>query len=202
VLIAAPHRSGVKGKSSSMTRAPSPARWARAPQIAELTSLATSSTIHNLMRTNIFLVALWIAVSVPVISVRATADRTGDEQQIRKIEQDWVDAIVKRDGAFLTKLEADDFTFTDPDGGVVDKAGDIKNTTTGDTVFDEIKIDSLKVRFYGDTGIVNGLGTIKAHTNDEDLGGQYSWTDVFVKRKDQWKAVAAHVTMVEKPPTP
>jgi hypothetical protein len=75
--------------------------------VAELTSLAISSTVHNLMKTNKFLVALWIGLSLPVISVQAAADRTGDEQQIRKIEQDWINAIVKRDGAFVTKLEAD-----------------------------------------------------------------------------------------------
>jgi len=154
------------------------------------------------MKMKMFLVALWIGLSLPVISVQAAANRTGDEQQIRKNEQDWINAIVKRDGAFVTKLEADDFTFTDPDGGVLSKAGDIKNTKTGDTVFDEIKIDSLKVRFYGDTAIVNGLGTVKAHTKDEDWSGQYSWTDVFAKQSGQWKAVAAHVTMAEKPPTP
>jgi ketosteroid isomerase-like protein len=154
------------------------------------------------MKTNTFLTSLWIGLSLPVLSVQAAANRTADEQQIRKIEQDWIDAIVKRDGGFLAKLEADDFTFTDPDGGVMDKAGDIKNTTTGDTVFDEIKIDSLKVRFYGDTAIVNGLGTVKAHQKDEDLSGQYSWTDVFVKQKGEWKAVAGHVTQVEQPPAP
>jgi ketosteroid isomerase-like protein len=151
------------------------------------------------MKTNMFLVALGICLSLPVLSAETPADRTADEQQIRKIEQDWIDAIVKRDGAFLTKLEADDFTFTDPDGVVRDKAADIKDTTTGDAVFDEIKIDSLKVRFYGDTAIVNGLGTVKAHEKDEDLSGQYSWTDVFAKQKGQWKAVAAHVTMVGEP---
>jgi hypothetical protein len=32
----------------------------------------------------------------------------------------------------------------------------------------------------------------------EDLSGQYSWTDVFVKQNGQWKAVAAQVTMVAK----
>ena len=154
------------------------------------------------MKTKMFLVALCIGLSLSVLSVQAGADRTADEQQIRKIEQDWVDAIVKRDGAFLTRLEADDFTFTDPDGAVRDKAGDIKNTTTGDAVFDEIKIDSLKVRFYGDTAIVNGLGTAKVHEKEEDLSGQYSWTDAFVKQNGQWKAVAAHITMVETPPTP
>lgn len=154
------------------------------------------------MKTNMFLVALGICLSLPVLSAETPADRTADEQQIRKIEQDWIDAIVKRDGAFLTKLEVDDFTFTDPDGVVRDKAADIKDTTTGDAVFDEIKIDSLKVRFYGDTAIVNGLGSVKAHEKDEDLSGQYSWTDVFVKQKGQWKAVAAHVTMVGEPPAP
>lgn len=174
----------------------------RTNPVAELTSLAISSTIHNPMKTSMFLVALWIGLSLPIISVQAAANRAGDEQQIRKIEQDWINAIVKRDGAFLTKLEANGFTFTDPDGGVLDKAGDIKNTTTGDTVFDEIKIDSLKVRFYGDTAIVNGLGTVKAHAKDEDFSGQCSWTDVFAKQNGQWKAVAAHVTMVKKPPTP
>jgi len=153
------------------------------------------------MKMKMVLVTLGIGLLLPAIPIQAAANRTADEQQIRKIEQDWINAIVKRDGAFLTKLEADDFTFTDPDGVVADKAGDIKNTTTGDTVFDEIKIDSLKIRFYGDTAIANGLGTVKAHAKDEDLSGKYSWTDVFVKQKGQWKAVAAHVTMVEALPT-
>jgi ketosteroid isomerase-like protein len=154
------------------------------------------------MKTKMFLIAVWIGLSLSGSCVPAATNRASDEQQIRKIEQEWIDAIVKRDGGFLKKLEADDFTFTDPDGVVLDKAGDIKNTTTGDTVFDEFKIDSLKVRFYGDTAIVNGLGTIKMHEQDEDLSGQYSWTDVFVKQKGEWKAAAAHLTMVEQAPEP
>ncbi len=152
------------------------------------------------MKTNMFLVTVGLGLSLPAISIHAAANRAADEQQIRKIEQDWVNALVKRDGAFLTKLETDDFTFTDPDGVVSDKGDDIKNTTSGDTVFDDIKIDSLKVRFYGDTAIANGMGTVKAHAKEEDLSGKYSWTDVFVKQKGQWKAVAAHVTMVEALP--
>jgi ketosteroid isomerase-like protein len=153
------------------------------------------------MKTKMFLLAALIGILVPLVSISAATDRKSDEQQIRKIEQDWIDAIVKRDGTFLTKLEADDFTFTDPDGRVLDKAGDIKDTTSGETVFDEVKIDSLKVRFYGDTAIVNGVGTAKAHDQGEDLSGKYSWTDVYVKQKGEWKAVAAHVTQVETVPT-
>ena len=144
------------------------------------------------------------AISLVQLSLHAAdTSRSGDEQQIRKIEQDWINAIVKRDGAFLAKLEADDYTFTGADGVVLDKPGDIKNISSGDTVFDDIKIDSVKVRFYGNTAIVNGLGTAKAHAKEEDLSGQYSWADVFVKQGGQWKAASAHVTPVaKKPPTP
>jgi hypothetical protein len=95
------------------------------------------------MKTKMFLVAACIGLSLSVLSVQAAADRTADEQQIRKIEQEWVDAIAKRDGAFLTKLEA-----------------------------------------------------------EENLSGQYSWMDAFVTQNGQWKAVAAHLRMVEPAPTP
>ena len=40
---------------------------------------------------------------------------------------------------------------------------------TGDIVFTEFKIDDLRVRLYGDTGIVVGQGTIKAHKGKQDL---------------------------------
>jgi ketosteroid isomerase-like protein len=130
----------------------------------------------------------------------AGTDRSGDEQQIKKLEQDWVNAMVKRDGAFLQKLEADDYTLTGPDGKTLTKQEDIKNTTEGETIFDNINIEKLKVRLYGDTAVVNGENMVKAHSKsgdlEEDLSGPYSWTDVFVKQNGQWKAVATHVTAI------
>jgi uncharacterized protein (TIGR02246 family) len=152
------------------------------------------------MRTRPFLSLVGAVALAQLPGYAAGTDRSGDEQQIRKIEQDWVNAMVKRDGAFLQKLEADDYTLTGPDGKVLTKQEDIKNTTEGDTIFDEIKIENLKVRFYGDTAVVNGINTIKAHSKssdmEEDLSGPYSWTDVFVKQNGQWKVVATHITAV------
>lgn len=152
------------------------------------------------MKTKIFFVTT-LAAGFALVQLPARAaggDRSNDEQQIKKIEQDWIIAIVKRDAPFLQKLETDDYIFTGPDGKALSKAEDIKNTTGGDTAFDDFKIDNLKVRFYGDTAIVNGLGTVKAHMKDEDMSGQYSWTDIFVKQNGEWKAAAAHVTPVAR----
>jgi len=54
---------------------------------------------------------------------------------------------------------------------------------TGDMVFTEFNIDDLRVRVYGDTGIVVGAGIIKAHEGKQDLlGGKFVWTDTCEKR--------------------
>lgn len=141
----------------------------------------------------LFTVALWAA---PALSRAADPDPANDEQQIRKIEQGWLHAIVRRDPAFLQMIQAADFAMTGPDGKTLSKEEDIKNTTSGDIIFDDIAIEDLKVRFYGDTAVATGRGTVKAHEKNRDVSGKYSWTDVFVKMNGEWKAVAAHVTAV------
>ena len=123
--------------------------------------------------------------------------RASDEQQLTKIESDWADSYVKRDSSFVQRIAADDFTFIGPDGNRVNKADYVKSMT-GDTVFTGFKIDDLKIRTYGDAAVVIGLATIAAKTKGEDESGQYSFTDVFVKQKGEWKAVSGQVTPVAK----
>ena len=70
---------------------------------------------------------------------------------------------------------------------------------TGDIVFTEFKIDDLHVHLSGDTGIVVGQGTIKAHEVKQNLlGGKFIWTDSFVRQHGASKVVASQVTPVLK----
>ena len=119
-----------------------------------------------------------------------------DEQTLVKIQHEWAEARLKRDGSFAQRIEADDFTVVWFDGGIVNKEEDVKSYESTDTVFTDFKIDDLKVRFYGDTAIVVGQGSIKAHTKTQDLSGKYVWTDTFVKQRGAWTAVASQVTPV------
>jgi hypothetical protein len=71
------------------------------------------------------------------------------------------------------------------------KRGDLESMT-GDIVFSEFKIHNLRVRLYGETGIVVGEGIIKAHEGKQNLrGGKFVWTDAFVNEDGQWKVVAS-----------
>jgi ketosteroid isomerase-like protein len=119
-----------------------------------------------------------------------------DEQTLIKIQHEWADARLKCDSSFPQRIEAEDFTVVWFDGTIVNKEEDVQSYESDDAVFTEFKIDDLKVRFYGDTAIVVGQGSIKAHTKTRDLTGKYVWTDTFVRRGAEWKAVASQVTPV------
>jgi ketosteroid isomerase-like protein len=119
-----------------------------------------------------------------------------DEQALKKIQHQWADARLKRDSSFATQIEADDFTVVWPDGQIINKQDDVKSYEADGAVFSEFKITDLGVRFYRETAIVLGEGSIKGHTPTKDLSSKYVWTDTFVKQNGAWKAVASQVTSV------
>jgi ketosteroid isomerase-like protein len=146
------------------------------------------------MKTNL---SLFAALLLAGNAAWAADPAPADEEQLKKIEQDWANAYVKRDTAFVQKITSDDFAFIGPDGNMVSKADYVKSME-GDTVFTAFKVEELKVRVYGDAAVAMGIATITAKTKGEDESGRYSFTDVFVKQKGEWKAVSGHVTPVAK----
>ena len=122
-------------------------------------------------------------------------ERSDDEQALMKIQHEWAEARVKGDSSYTRRLETEDCTIVWPDGSIVNKRVDLESMT--DIAFSEFKIQNLRVRLYGDTGIVIGEGMIKARKAKRDLlGGKFVWTDTFVKQGGQWKVVASQITSV------
>jgi Domain of unknown function (DUF4440) len=104
-----------------------------------------------------------------------------DEQALIKIQHDWAEARMKGDSSYTRSLEAENCTVVWPDGSIVTKREDLKSMG-----------DDLQVRLYGDTGIVVGQGTIRAHKEKQNLlGGKFVWTDTFIKQDGAWKVVAS-----------
>jgi len=119
-----------------------------------------------------------------------------DEQALIKIQHEWAEGRMKGDRSYTQRLEAEDCTVVWPDGSIVNKREDLKSMS-GDIVFTEFKIDDLQVRLYGDTGIVVGQGTIRAHEGKQSLlAGKFVWMDTFVKQNGACKVVASQVTPV------
>jgi len=124
----------------------------------------------------------------------------GSEADLIKLENDWSQATVARDGARLSRFYADDYVFTDADGALSTKSKEIEEITSG--LFHETayKFDDLQVRFFGEVAVVTGRNTIRGTWEDtgQTMNGPYRFTDVFVMRDGGWQCVASQASRVER----
>ena len=121
-----------------------------------------------------------------------------DEQQVRQLEHEWIDAFRRGDTETLDRILADDFIFTDPEGKLLTKAEWMADMTSGELTFESIYIDALQVRMYGDAAVANGRVTVKAQSKEGGFNGQYCYTDKYVKRGGRWQAVAEQATFLSQ----
>jgi ketosteroid isomerase-like protein len=118
-----------------------------------------------------------------------------DTQQLQDLEQRWLTAAMQHDTAALQTILVDDFVDVTYQGGLRDKADHLKSSLApGKT---KQTLDGLKVRVYGDTGIVTGQNTIVA--DDGSFTARVRFTDVFVKQQGVWRAVSAQETLEKNP---
>ncbi len=136
----------------------------------------------------------WLAALAFLFSAAVSAKNKPDpdvERDITKLEQNWANAMVASDAAALDQLEASDFTYTGPDGKVTTKAEEQRDIKSGDLKITECKLSEIKVRVYGKTAVVSGVSQVKGTYKKEDIGGKFRFTDVLVRKKDKWQAVAS-----------
>ncbi|MGE5625460.1 MAG: nuclear transport factor 2 family protein [Bacillota bacterium] len=137
---------------------------------------------------------LGLSLAATVLAAPANA-ATGDEQTLLTLEQRWLTAGEQRDIPALKEILVDDFLHTTYLGTLRDKADHLKSTLA--PAKSRQTLDDLKVRLYGDTGIVTGENVITAQ--DGSYVYKLRFTDVFVKRGGRWQAVSAQETPEKMP---
>ena len=139
-------------------------------------------------------------ITLMMVAGFATAGfAAGAEAELKTIEQQWLDAYMKSDAAFIKSLEADDYWIVDSDGSVATKDKDVKSVTDKTFVLKSATMSDMKVRMIGDNCAVV-TATLKMSGTDEgkDFSGDFRGTDVFEKKGGKWVAVASQLTKVGK----
>lgn len=135
---------------------------------------------------------LLCAVVFLFAALPVAAQNNGAQQAVLKLEQQWVDALVKADTAALETIYADDLVYTHSSSVVDTKASYIDSIKTGKTKYQSLERDDIKVRVYGDTAIVNCMAKIKVNGNDISV----RYIHVYVKQKGGWKMAAHQATRI------
>jgi uncharacterized protein (TIGR02246 family) len=140
------------------------------------------------------LVTLLMVAGLATASFGASAD-----SELKAIEQQWNDAYMKGDAAFIKNIEAEDYSIVEPDGAVGNKAQDIKSVTDKTFVLKTATMSDFKCRMLGDNAaVVTAMLKMSGSDDGKAFSGDYRATDVFEKKDGKWLAVASQLTKVGK----
>lgn len=119
-----------------------------------------------------------------------------DEKALREIKEVlWPRAYREQDTALLDRLLADEFQMIDGSGLWSTKADEMKWVKENRPEYDSLtfQIKRLDV-FENGTAIVAGTGTVKGRDSAGPWVAEYQSSNVLIKRKGAWRAVASHVS--------
>jgi uncharacterized protein (TIGR02246 family) len=140
------------------------------------------------------LITLLMVAGLATVGFGASADT-----ELKAIEEQWLEAYIKGDAAFIKNVEAEDYSIVEPDGTVTTKAQDIKAVTDKKFVLKSATMSDFKCRMLGDNNAVV-TATLKMSGTDDgtEFSGDYRAIDVFEKKDGKWLAVASQITKVQK----
>jgi len=121
--------------------------------------------------------------------------QTGDKEIVLELNRSWIESYAKKDTATMERILAKDFLMVNPAGKKSSREDVIKNVGSKDQ--DNIAtIDSAEVRIFGNTALVVAYLHFTLSSNGKTSYGTNCYSDLYLKRKGKWQAVAAQVTLL------
>ncbi len=121
-----------------------------------------------------------------------------DEQEIKRLQNEWMQAWVREDRPVLERILASEYKLivsSMPDRPISREQwlGLIGRYTA-----QAFEYDKMVVRMFGDTAVVSSLGHIRgAQVDGVDRSGTFFLTDVWQRRGGQWQVVSRYSSKPE-----
>jgi hypothetical protein len=112
------------------------------------------------------------------------------ETEILQLEDLRFNSMVKNDLEALTPMLSDELVYIHSNGTEDTKSLFLKSLSDKKLVYQSIRPEDRKVRIYGATGVVTGRVQMQANLNGQDMNIHLRYTEVYVKRKEQWQLVS------------
>jgi CubicO group peptidase (beta-lactamase class C family) len=132
----------------------------------------------------------------PSQALAQTVPGSQAEQEVRKLEREWLDAYEQHDVGAMNRILADDFTLSHS-GTVQTKADVLKMIglprPAGAPSF-KFSTEDVQARVNGDTVILSGRVVQKGERNGQPMMMQSRYEDTYMKRQGRWQVVSSKLT--------
>lgn len=119
-------------------------------------------------------------------------NHAADRAYIQKSESEWAETVATRNCPVLERILAKEFVGVDVDGSHYGKPGAVHACRSEPSKFVFNHLRQVQVRFYGDTAIAQGSERWRLKSGK---GGEFVWTDTWLKRNGIWQIAAAEDLM-------
>ena len=137
----------------------------------------------------------WVMVASDQPTPGTTADGA-EEQAVMQFERDGLNAMLKRDMAFLERGIAKEYTSV-TDGKVDDVKKMMAEFKAGVVQIESATLRDLKAYVFGDAAIATMTGASKGTYMGKPFSNTYRGTDFLIKRDGRWQIVSTQNTTIK-----
>ena len=113
------------------------------------------------------------------------------------LEQDWNDAVLKKDKAWFEKNYASDFSsISSTSAKLLNKAEAIADDTDPKVTMEVVETTDMDIRIDGKTAVVTGIFRTKGKDEKGAFDRKIRYTDTWIKRDGRWQAWATAGTII------
>ena len=130
---------------------------------------------------------------------REATTRDEIEQELIRLQNEWMDAWRRRDRATLEAIVAPEITLTSARTDRLVSREQWLEIALTRAVARSFRYEDFHVRVFGDAAVVKSRATQEATVDGTDWSETFMLTDVWIRRDGRWQVVARHSST--PPPT-
>jgi ketosteroid isomerase-like protein len=142
------------------------------------------------MRTGLVVLALALTFG------RASAQTP--ERELYRLEEQFAQAVVKRDAAALRRIVAPRWVYSD-ESGVMERDAGVKAFTSGADTVTQAGNERMRAIVYGSTAVVIGELWMRGRGPSGAFSRRYRYTDTWMKLDGRWQCIASQDYLMPAP---
>jgi ketosteroid isomerase-like protein len=138
------------------------------------------------------IVVLSLLLSVPAVAKDCPKDQAKTEATLLQLEQNWADALSRKDADTVACMVAEEFEDAGVDGSLHNRSQMLAGIPQRKPWTN--RLTEMHAHVYGEFGYVRGLNEVSDSSGK--VVARVRFTDVFTYRDGRWQALAGHETLV------